>query len=84
MVETRPPPPRQFVAFNWLSLQEKKAAWAEKPMRLKIVGVMLSTGFVRFKLTTPAAMHIRPLRGREEGRGSSHGAQGGCREETRQ
>jgi hypothetical protein len=32
--------------------------------RRKIVGVMLSTGFVRLRLTTPA-MHIRPLRGRK-------------------
>jgi len=31
---------------------------------------------------TPAAMHIRPLRGRKEVACVNHGAQGGCREET--
>jgi len=30
---------------------------------------MLPTGFVRLRLTTPAAMHIRPLRGRNKVRG---------------
>jgi hypothetical protein len=48
---------------------------------LKIIGGDVVHGFRPGGLD-PAAMHIRPLRGREEARESSHGAQGGCREET--
>jgi len=32
---------------------------------LEEVGGMLSTGFARLRLIAPAAMHIRPLRGRK-------------------
>ena len=90
MVETRPPLPRQFVAFNWLSLvgclwAEPASVWpvdsilVDGSIIVKFLFLMKltptwfwkllvgcwSTDFVRLRLTAPAAMHIRPLRGRK-------------------
>jgi len=52
--------------FEGATRRRRWRAWRGLPGG-KLWVVMLSTGFVRLKLTAPAAMHIRPLRGREDG-----------------